>query len=455
MDRLSVRKKISVVRMYLSGLSYDEIATKSSVSKGTVANVIADLKAGRFPEAADVVEHIELLRELSLDLKRSKLTPGQCAMGLTVLNRISECGLDPADINRWPLILKSAGSDDEAQEFVRLVYSIQEVQKKTGLSLDDLDNKVHELERKAAELEPLTRERDSYKKQVVELATQREKLASAVASLEEKYKLLSPRVKDLEKRERDLSRRVKDMEPRSERAEATLTALNKETRKLSNIGLSFEALAELSQRLRSVAHHHSVTPDKLRDRLLRELESLDQGLGLETLVQKRQLELEERERSIASATQELETTKATVMTQRREKAGLEASIQEIRERVTKEIAKMTPAAMEAIKRLVEELHRGQNEALAEVRRLRDEAVEIGREVGRYEEVVQVNRWITQLLAIVRGEGNVEGKEVKTIVLSVVRGAIVWLKQQSGNYFVVSTLSFAAENLIRELEQWKT
>jgi hypothetical protein len=40
-----------------------------------------------------------------------------------VLARINECGLDPADIDRWPLILKSIGSDYDAQEFIRLVYS--------------------------------------------------------------------------------------------------------------------------------------------------------------------------------------------------------------------------------------------------------------------------------------------------------------------------------------------
>ena len=201
MERLSARKKLGIVRQYLSGSSYDEIAAKSGVSKGTVANVVAELKAGRFPEAADIVEQIELLRELSFNLKRSKLTPGQCATGLAVLTRINECGLTPADIDRWPMILKSAGTEEDAQEFVRVIHSIQEAQKRTGLSLDELDNKVHELERKAADLEPMSKQREDYKKQLSELTRQRENLASVVANLEEKYKLLNPRVKDMEKRD--------------------------------------------------------------------------------------------------------------------------------------------------------------------------------------------------------------------------------------------------------------
>ena len=52
MERLSARKKSDMVRQYLSGLSYDKIAARSGVSKGTVANVGADLKAASFPRGS-------------------------------------------------------------------------------------------------------------------------------------------------------------------------------------------------------------------------------------------------------------------------------------------------------------------------------------------------------------------------------------------------------------------
>ena len=196
MEKLTAKKKLTIVRQYLSGLSYDEIAAKCGVSKGTVANVVADLKAGRFPEAADVTEHIEMLRELSFELRRSGLTPGQSAMGLTILSRINDSGLDPADIDRWPLILKSVENEDDAQEFIRVIYSIQEVQGRTGLSLEELDDKVHKLEKKAADLETMSKQYQDYKKQLIELTGQRENLTREVASLEEKHKLLNPLVKD-------------------------------------------------------------------------------------------------------------------------------------------------------------------------------------------------------------------------------------------------------------------
>ena len=75
MEKLSLKKKLFVIRLYLEGLSYDEIAARASVGKGTVANIITDLKVGRFPEYGDLSEQMELIRELAVDLKRTRLTP--------------------------------------------------------------------------------------------------------------------------------------------------------------------------------------------------------------------------------------------------------------------------------------------------------------------------------------------------------------------------------------------
>lgn len=69
MQKLSLRKQLTIVKLYLSGFSYDEIATRIGASKGTVANVVADLKAGRIVDVQDPAEQMELLRELAIDLR--------------------------------------------------------------------------------------------------------------------------------------------------------------------------------------------------------------------------------------------------------------------------------------------------------------------------------------------------------------------------------------------------
>jgi predicted nucleic acid-binding Zn-ribbon protein len=453
MERLTAKKKLAVVKLYFSGLSYDEIAVRSGVSKGTVANVVTELKAGIVPEAADVGEHIELLRELSFDLKRSKLTPGQCAMGLILLTRISECGLDPADIDHWPMILKSVRTEDDAKEFVQLVYSIQQVQQRSGLSLEALDNKVRELERKAADLEPISDKVKDCKKQLTELTRQREELARSVAILEQKHELLSPRVKEMEKSEETLSRRIADVEPKAQKAETTLSALKGELQKLKDIGFSLKELAEFNEKLQVIVQHHAIEPAELRSRLLHELETLDKGLALETLIQSRQQEIDKMEQAIARSKNEIETTRAVADGLKQEKRNLEASIKETRETVSREIVKIIPLAQDTISKLGEELRRGNDEALAEIRRLKDEAVDVGKEVGRCEGILQSSEWLNELLALVRGEENVEGKRVRIIALLVVRALHIWLKRQDSLSFTL--LSLTVETLIRELEQWKT
>ena len=452
MEKLTAKKRLSVLMSYFRGLSYDAISAKSGVSKGTVANIIADLKAGNFPEAGDVGDQIELLRDLSLDLRRSNLSPGQCATGLMLLNRISECGLDPADVDLWPMILKSVPNQEDAKEFVRLVYSIQEVQKRTGLDLESLDNKVRELERKAADLEPVSNKVKDCRKELAELTKQREVVANGLALLEQKSELLSPRVNELQAREEALSRRIADIEPKAQKAEMTLFALRGEMQKLKDTGFSLKELAEFNEKLQVTAQHHAIKPAELRSRLLHEFEILDKGLALETLVQSQQQELDETEQALVRTKKEVETARAVLDSLGQEKTNLEESIKEMRERVMREIAKIIPLAQDAVTKLSEDLQRGNDEALAEVQRLRDEAIEVGRDVGRYEGILKSCEWLDELLALVRGEENVAGKRVKVISLLVVRALHTWLKRQGS--LSVTVLLYAVETLIGELDRWK-
>lgn len=160
MQKLSLRKQLVVVRLYLGGLSYDEIAAKADVSKGTVANIISELKAGRFPEASNVSEQLELLRELAVDLRRYKLTPGRAAAGVAAFSHLQEFGLESTDIERWAALCHALTPESEAQAFARAALTLEEVRKRTGLSVDALDKKVHNLGQAAGDLEPLAQQAD-------------------------------------------------------------------------------------------------------------------------------------------------------------------------------------------------------------------------------------------------------------------------------------------------------
>jgi len=172
-EKLPLRKQLLIIKLFFNGFSYDEIATKANVSKGSVSNVISDLKAGRFPEAGDIPEQTELLRELAVDLKQSRLTPGQAAVGVIALSRFHEFGLEPADLQRFASVCHTLTPDVGVQDFIRAVLSIDEVQKRTGLDIDALEKKAQELEKSVVELEPLAQQAAEYREQVEGLASQR------------------------------------------------------------------------------------------------------------------------------------------------------------------------------------------------------------------------------------------------------------------------------------------
>lgn len=159
MEKLSLKKKLFVIRLYLEGLPYDEIAARASVGKGTVANIITDLKVGRFPEYGDLSEQMELIRELAVDLKRTRLTPIQAAVGVSVLSRLQELGVEPGEIEGLSVLCRTLNADGiNIQSFIRAALAFEEERERTGLSVEELEMKVKGLEESASRLEPLARE---------------------------------------------------------------------------------------------------------------------------------------------------------------------------------------------------------------------------------------------------------------------------------------------------------
>ncbi|MBI4303779.1 MAG: helix-turn-helix domain-containing protein [Chloroflexi bacterium] len=452
MEKLSPKKRLNIAKQYLSGLSYDEIAAKNGVSKGTVANVVTDLKAGQFPEAADLAGQVEVLRELSLDLKPSGLAPGQCALGLAVLKRLAECGLEAADIKRWPTILKLAESEDKAKEFVGAVYHIQDAEKKMGLPIDKIDGKIQEMEAKAAQLEPTLKKVAEKKQEVAKLTKQRDELTTVVNNLEQKYGTLNPIVENLQKRQSVLLKQVKQEEAITAATQAALATWSKEKKGLAKAGFTFEALTQFNDRVRTIAGRHHIAVSALKERLLKELEILDKGLGLETLVHAAEAQLQERQKAVALANKECETAKVTVVVLNKEAAGLEASMKATREKVGNEIAGIVPLAKEAVDQFAGELQQGSKEVLDTVRLVKDQVLGIGKEVGRYEGIVQTNGWLVDLLSLARGEESLEAGRIRAILLLVLRGALPWMKHNYGK-MASSLLPKTTALMIEELEQW--
>lgn len=455
MEPITLKKRLQVISLYLSGLSFDQISAKTGVSKGSVTNIITELKAGNFPEAADLSDQIETLRELAVDLAKLKLTAGQSAVGIAILRRIYELKLDPADMERWPLLLNSIKTQDDAQELIEVAYAIRSIQQESGLSLPALEEKVKKLGEKVKELETVTAKIGEAKNQLNDLIKKREVLTVEVSSLEDRFKWLTPRVQELEQREKLLLNRHESMLIEADKAEEILRTLKMEMKKLQKAGLSVEALVDFNRKLETVTKRHGIKASMVRERLLRELKYLNKGLGIETLVNNQQQLLKENKQTIRKCNTEIVSLEAVLDNLRQQKQNLEASIEEVTTSVRLEIEHIVPVAQDTVKQITEDLKSGCAEALSQVHRLKEESIRVGQDIGQYEGILKESEWVKRLMTLLHGGDNLDATDVRTIALLVNSRITAWLGQHGAKSPTIELLALTSDEYVRKLAQWET
>ena len=100
MPPISLRKKMTIVSLYLEGHPHQYIAARAGLSKGTVANVVDDLRAGRFYALENLSDEIDGLREMAVELKRTGLSVSQATLGLSAFQGIESLGIPPTEVKR-------------------------------------------------------------------------------------------------------------------------------------------------------------------------------------------------------------------------------------------------------------------------------------------------------------------------------------------------------------------
>jgi hypothetical protein len=91
--------KSLVIRQWLSGVQRDKIAGDSGWSAGAVTNVVNEWRRGLGEEVIDD------LRELGVSLRKSGITPAQCALGHRTAMLISKSGVKEEELDSFILDL--------------------------------------------------------------------------------------------------------------------------------------------------------------------------------------------------------------------------------------------------------------------------------------------------------------------------------------------------------------
>jgi predicted nucleic acid-binding Zn-ribbon protein len=456
MQQLSLRKRLAVIRLFLDGLSYDEMATRTGVSKGAVANIVADLRTGRILDVQGPADQLDLLRELAVDLRRLKLTPSQAVVGVAALSHLQELEIEPADIQSWAAVYRDlAASESDRQAFVKAALYVEQLRQSTGLTPEDLEAKAHSLQQEVAHLEPLAQEVREYEQQLPELRNQRQTLADEISQLEKRNDQLLKGVAQKDTREAELSHRTQKLEQKAQEADERLAAARKDLKELAGLGLSLDDLPGFVHRLSAIAQRHGMNHGALRDRLLQELETLDAVVGLEDCLKRKQDEVNDVEQAIVKARQERKSEDHALKKLRQQQANLHAVMTEEETHVRKEMQGITGASRNAATKLTQDLANAIGEALLEVRKLTSESFQLGQELGRHNAIVEANQWLETLVALVKGGSVTSAGDVRAVGLAVLRGLKVWMEQNPSQLLQAHVLPMQVNAAMGELERWKT
>jgi chromosome segregation ATPase len=287
------------------------------------------------------------------------------------------------------------------------------------------------------------------------LEQRRQVLANEVSQVEKRLEPLREDVIQKEQREAELSQRVEELERRAQLADERLAAARKELRTLASLGLSQEGLAGFVQRLDTVSQKHRIKAGTLRGRLLHELEQLEVGLGLESLVEARRHDIAQIEQAIAERQQERAALDSALKQLSQRQATRQAAIADEEAHVRKEMHAIAKIARDAVVKLGQDLGTGVDAALLEAQRLRDQAFALGQEVGRADAIVEANQWLRTMVALVKGDSGITAGDVRVVTLAVLRGLKSWTQQNQSQVSRPYSLTTQLDSTIEELERWKT
>lgn len=457
MEKISPRKQLTVIRLYLQGFSYGEIASKAGVAKGTITNVISALKSGQIPDVREASDQIDMLRELATDLHQLGMSAGEAVTGLTVLRYIGELGLHPGEITAWATMCRELAAREEqgeVDEFVQAAIYLNEFLEETGCNPAELEEKAQKVREDVKYLEERKVKLSHIEQQLNDIEKRQASLSGEVSLLVDRKKSLNQDIATREKRETKLQHRVDELEKRAHTADQKLTRARKGLEDLFELGLSFSDLTVFVRRMEQIAAHHGVSATDLRDWLFEELEDLDKGLNIKWASSQKAAELERVEQRIGKARQEYKSLEAAVQQLQQEQDKLRQLITEEEQHVRKAMQSASKKARDSAEELRSNLKAVTGAVALEVRGISEEALRVGEELGRFNATVEANTWVQVLSKLMRGEDDIVPAEVRAALVTVLGAMVAWLQRDQGQMSQHDWLISRLNNAKGELERWK-
>ena len=139
MREISMELKLRVIKLFLTGLTFDEIAAQLPVSKGSVVSIVADFRNGDLSIPPGMTEYVDELRRFVVDLRKQSTSVTQLETYLKLHTKLKEMGIDSDKASQWLDICQELAYPGESSRlFAESALELQRLRSETGLTYQSL-----------------------------------------------------------------------------------------------------------------------------------------------------------------------------------------------------------------------------------------------------------------------------------------------------------------------------
>lgn len=281
MRELAAQQKSMVIKLFLEGCSYDEIARKLGIAKGSIANIVEEIRTGSLPLPNEIAGYVDDLRKIAVDMKKNNTNVSALMPYLMIHNKLKSTGISNHQIESWIDICRKIASEDVPnRQFVEAALELARLTSKTGMSHESF---IRDYAKKLEELKSTKCKTVKYKKQVGELrrnlTKQRRHNIRCIQSLEKELAVATENhYKSKERMRADLNKHLAENKLSWEKVDTVIAILDK---KLSEAGLTQAQVEELSKKIAAAGYlSATISRQEVQSKQLSsELENLSKEKG--------------------------------------------------------------------------------------------------------------------------------------------------------------------------------
>ncbi len=140
MKDISLTKKQKVIKLFFSGLSYDEMAVEVGIAKGVCSkNIIEEFREGKLPIPPNMTGYVDELRHLVVDMKKHNTTLNQLKGYNKLHKKLGEMGVGIEQVDHWLDICQDIATEMVSNnKFVAAALHLAQLEAETGYDPESL-----------------------------------------------------------------------------------------------------------------------------------------------------------------------------------------------------------------------------------------------------------------------------------------------------------------------------